>query len=111
MRTREQIIADCEKRYEELQQQAGLQKAKDEERARQKTFACRLCRYGSGLGNYQKCREPLVVGFDPRGYAWAWDCKDGTNYDSKLCGPEKALWRPKPTLCQRIIEAIERFFA
>lgn len=111
MRTREQIVADCEKRYAELQQQAGLRRAEDEERACEKTFSCRLCRYGYGSGNYQKCREPLVVGFDPRGFVWAWDCTDGTSYQSKLCGPEKAFWQPKPPRCQRIIEAIERFLA
>ena len=94
MRTREQIIADLEARYAELEAEA------------QKPWRlrpCSTCRYGSGRGSTQKCREPLVVGFAEKGFRWAWDCNDFSGHESKLCGPEKALWQPKLTLWQRII--------
>ena len=100
MRTREQIIADCEKRFEELQREA-------EAPARQRP--CKTCRFystrgddgyrwGEGYPEYHTCTEPLVQGFGE----WGVEVRK----KPMPCGPEKALWQPiphKPTLCERIL--------
>lgn len=96
MRTQAEILAQCEARYAQLEAQYEEMKRKSER-------SCATCRFGSGLGDAQKCREPLVVGFDKRGFKWAWDCNDFSQHQSALCGPEKALWQPKLKWWQKLI--------
>lgn len=108
MRTQEQIRADLESRYSEIEAE-HMRRIQDP--SMQRTCkSCRWCEDG-GLGKrHLKCREPLVIGFYKHGWTWAYDCNDITVDLAKLCGPEKALWQPKPTLWQRIIEWIEGLF-
>ncbi len=121
MRTREQIIADCEKRYEELRAEKERQ---DSDPIIQR--GCRSCRFCSRKGWELPewfCNEPLVKGLGDRVTVGSWMVTEfnygrGKHHTERRpgklpseihwrfpmpCGPEKALWQPKPTLCQRII--------
>lgn len=81
MRTQEEIIAQLEARYAELEAEAQTPARK---------WPCETCKWK----DYSFCKHPLIIGLDERA-CWTWD----NRYDSKdalLCGPEKALWEPKP---------------
>lgn len=105
MRTREQIIADCERRFAELQEEAERRKVD-----LRLTHPCETCRWQK----YQRCEEPLVKAFgkghrlipympsvEERKSLWRDDKGLGWDFPT-LCGPEKALWQPKLTIWQRI---------
>lgn len=92
MRTHEQIVADCEARFEELQRE---KERRDNDPLIQRP--CKTCRWSIKT----RCKEPLVKGFDnytPPNVDW--QLKLGTlsnNWPTvKLCGLEKALWQPVP---------------
>jgi hypothetical protein len=111
MRTREQIVADCEKRFEELR--AEKERRDGDPRH---IHPCATCRWAKGDYKPELCTEPLVKGFgEPHAfrqyaisaeeYMRTWQDGEGRIWNfPKLCGPEKALWQPKPTWWQRIIE-------
>lgn len=118
MRTREQIIADCEKRFEELRAEKERRHADPLVQRPCHTCAHAL-RMGKSLPEWTCC-EPLVKGFGdaPMVGTWrttAFDYGRLVQHTEKVagcetywrfpmpCGPEKALWQPKPPLCQRII--------
>jgi len=101
MRTQEQIIAQLEARYAELEKTRGDPYTR-----------CKDCKWSTipmGMDDrFRKCHQPLIKGFEVQA-PYAWDCQDGTHHGAKLCGPEKALWakiEPKPTLLSRIISFI-----
>lgn len=112
MRSREQIIADCEARFQELQAEKERRDAD-----RRITHPCTTCRFIT-KGYSRKCVEPLVKGFGDghtlKGFhlpaeQWVelWKDDEGDRWDfPKLCGPEKALWQPieRKTCWQRFLE-------
>ena len=111
MRTREQIIADCEKRFNEMRK--GKETRESDPRF---THTCDNCRFCSGSSDFlweaRYCGEPLVRGFEPPHVLrhelykprTGWRDDQGRHWDfPHLCGPEKALWQPKLTLWQRFI--------
>lgn len=94
MRTQEQIIADCEKRFDELKAE---KQRRDNDPAIQRP--CETCRWFSNIGDdgfdwsasykhHWTCTEPLVKGFDKYG--------PEARRQPMPCGPEKALWTPIP---------------
>ena len=94
MRTREQIMADLEARYAEMEQEAARP---------ERMYPCKTCRWESDFGT--TCSQPLVMGMDAlpiKNPPWTQNEESAL----RLCGPEKALWEPTPvrlTLWQRII--------
>lgn len=126
MRSREQIIADCEKRYLELKQEAD-RRSHDPLLTRK----CQNCKFSSvereDLPQWT-CNEPLVTGFDGPKTIASWARSDigfQVKYDfvenkpnslaNKIywkfpmpCGPEKALWQRKPSWIERIINFWEK---
>jgi len=95
MRTQEEILAQCEARYRELERRAEAIKKLE---AQPKCVDCRWAK-SEYLGH--SCNQPLIKGFDERGPA----CFDSASYGkhrTALCGPEKALWEPKLSLPQRL---------
>ena len=111
MRTREQQIKDMEDRFAEI-------KAESERRANDPAIQmpCETCRWKalkwSSLREGWQCTQPLVVGYSEEALAcWEHPSRDYAKYWEKaeLCGPEKALWEPEPTIRQRILEWLERF--
>lgn len=107
-RTQEQIIAQCEARYAALEKEAEAKREADRLAVERDKVACRKCRWVKGYDrnypNLAQCTQPLVKGFD---------LTDVYTYDSgyrdsrvSLCGPEKALWEPKPALWERVINFI-----
>lgn len=96
MRTQDEILAQCEARYRELERRAEVIKKLE---ARPKCVDCRWIDT-RGYLNGGLCNQPLIKGFDERGP----DCFDRMSYSkhrTALCGPEKALWEPKLNLLQR----------
>ena len=84
-RTQAEIIAQLEARYAEMEAEAN---------SPAKLYPCKACRFSNG----NRCENALVKGLgkQPALNADYWE------YDH-LCGPEKALWEPKPpTLWQRL---------
>lgn len=79
MRTQEQIVAQCEARYAELEKEREARR-----------YTCANCRWSSHDARY--CNEPLVKGFDTR--VWSYDNRFCVvdNTAITLCGPERALW-------------------
>ena len=93
MRTREQVIAECEARMAELQAEAQTTK---------RLKPCRRCVHHSVyLDSWTSCHHPLVVGFGQ-------PVESTANQEPKvrLCGPEKALWVEQVT----IRDIIKAFF-
>lgn len=101
MRTQEQIVADCERRMKELQEEAE-RRANDPNLTR----PCNTCRWHSWRWEYleegPQCSEPLIKGFSSGPIDMGMGKKP--NRIPPLCGPEKALWIPVPTRFERIIE-------
>lgn len=98
VRSEEEIAAQLEARYAELEAEA---------KSRHRQFPCATCRFSSGSGTLTRCRNPLIVGFQEK-WVYAWDCMDGTHLKARLCGPEKALWRQRLSLWQRVLEWLSR---
>lgn len=98
VRTHEQIIAQLEARYVEMEAEAAKPSRK---------FPCQTCRYHSlrwkNLKEGQQCHHPLVMGIDAEPL-WAWDEKKYKSREAALCGPEKALWEPHPVWQQYLPE-------
>lgn len=97
MRTQEEILAQCEARYRELERQAEKIKELDA------IPKCKDCRWVDTRGylNGGRCTQPLIKGFDQIGP----ECFDRLAYSKHrvaLCGPEKALWEPKRSLPRRL---------
>lgn len=93
-RTPEEIQAQLEARYMELEREA--QKP-------ERLYPCSSCRWHEIPGKYDRCYNPLVAGFEIGSYTFT----DSTNA-KRLCGPEKALWEPKLTRWQRFMEWMHR---
>lgn len=94
MRTPEEILAQLEARYAELQRQA---------QSPEMTMPCKTCRWSKySETDHPYCEQPLVKGFstnDKRAVDGVWLGTDAT-----LCGPEKALWEPRLIWWQRFVE-------
>jgi len=91
-RTPEEIQAQLEARYAEMEAEA-------ERKAKAALTACSVCRWANGAW----CRNPLVIGIEQK-LTLNTDRYAG---DASLCGPEKALWElpePKRNLWQRFID-------
>ena len=84
MRTQEQIIAQIEARYAELEAEAQKPAIK---------WPCHKCRHSTSLF----CYHPLIKGF---GSAVAH--MDRKYPEAHLCGQERALWEPELTILQKI---------
>jgi hypothetical protein len=92
-RTPEEIMAQLEARYAELERQA---------QSPEMTMPCKDCRWMHGRQEMPYCRQPLVQGFsgrEKRAVDGGWLGTDAT-----LCGPEKALWEPRLSWWQRFVE-------
>lgn len=115
-RTRDQIIQDCEDELERLRHKAELRRVDP-----LYTHPCTTCRFFKGqedslLGwDYRLCTEPLVQGFGQphqmyhslEGPRTGWQDDAGRTWVfPKLCGPEKALWRPRLSLWQKFIKLL-----
>lgn len=83
---------------EEIQEQLEGRLAELEHEARQRRLqvVCRDCRFARGI----YCVNPLVMGFGAPVF-------QGSS-EADLCGPEKALWREKLPLWQRVLEWVSR---
>lgn len=101
MRTQEQIIQDCEKRYAEL---VAEKKRRDNDPIIQ--YPCKTCRWyshdgedgfcwGDKFPEHHTCVAPLVKGFSKHGLRIS-------RYPHP-CGREKALWEPKISILERIL--------
>lgn len=90
MRTQEEIIAQLEARYAEMEAEANTPIRK---------FPCSTCKHRSII---TYCNSPLVTGLAGRGLPNVdWQMEIGSWPDRrhptvKLCGEEKALWEPEP---------------
>lgn len=104
MRTQEQIIADCEKRYAELC--AEKERIYNDPQIQR---PCPSCRFYSMVGDdgfnwnedfpqYHTCTEPLVQGYRQ------WGVRIGKRNPPFPCGPEKALWQPKLPWWKRFMQ-------
>jgi hypothetical protein len=95
-RTPEEIQAQLEARYAEMEAEA-------ERMAKAALTACSTCRWRHGAF----CKQPLVTGVKPKAILTvdAWKPKGDEAY---LCGPEKALWEPKLTRWQKFMEWMHR---
>ncbi|MGL5736199.1 MAG: hypothetical protein ACRCYS_15145 [Beijerinckiaceae bacterium] len=93
VRTQEQIVAQCEARMAELEQTAASPQMK---------FPCATCRWADKF-KAAWCHHPLVKGFGEEFHMGM----DRSGLPHKryppLCGPEKALWEPKLSLWQRLL--------
>ena len=89
-RTREQILAECQARYAEMEREAAMP---------ERQFPCSTCTYGGGT----RCRNPLIIGIERKSVA-VWD--QTHPLEARLCGPEKALWEPRRPWWQRLIDWI-----
>lgn len=107
MRTQEQIIVDCEAHYKKLKRE---KERRDEDPSIQ--FPCETCRWFRATDDegrewhhehniryYGTCTEPLVKGFRKYGAT--------ARLNPMPCGPEKALWEPKPSIWQRLADLID----
>lgn len=100
MRTQEQIVADCEARMRQLEQEYELMKN------RRVCSDCQWYReidhdgyhwYGSYYKKlYATCHEPLVKGFRQHGIR--------VNQNPMPCGKERALWQPKLSVWQKFVQ-------
>jgi hypothetical protein len=104
MRTHEQVVADVERRFNELKEEKRLH---EEEMAKpQYTKPCKTCLHYTPNGS---CKNPLMLPIDgSRRNGWSlyyWPeklqlCKGPLFKDD----PEQALWEPKPpTFFQKFI--------
>lgn len=89
VRTEEEIQAQLEARYREL-----------EAEGRQQDTSCVKCRW---VHSFQAgwCLNPLIKGYGDGVHMGLGNSDRGKSIPP-LCGPEKALWRPKLTLWQRL---------
>lgn len=101
MRTKEQIIAQLEARYAELERGREEHETKKREEKRKASLACKRCRWSYGGISLQYCRQPLVRGYST-GNVKAMD--NWTSPQATLCGPEKALWEWRWNLWRRFVD-------
>lgn len=94
MRTQEEILAQCEARYCELERRAEVIKKLEEQPK------CVDCRWAESRYLGHICNQPLIKGFDERGPC-CFDRESYSNHRTALCGPEKALWEPKRSMPER----------
>ena len=93
-RTPEQIREQLEARMAELEREAQKPEC---------LYPCVSCRWHKNPALYDRCYQPLVVGFDRDGYVFT------HSIDAvRLCGTEKALWEPKQPYWQRFTEWLSR---
>lgn len=90
-RTPEEIQAQLEARYAEMEAEAERLRA-------QALTACSACRWGKG----SFCKQPLVIGIEQEPTVNVDRHPEGRR--NSICGPEKALWEPIPTRWQRFME-------
>jgi hypothetical protein len=117
-RTPEEIRAQLEARYAEMEAEAARRDADP-----MLLHPCKTCRFmamrwpSSRAGWY--CTNPLVTGFatGENEQIAVWDSAPPGDWHASyrpkaaICGPEKALWAPKPTRWQRFINMLERWMA
>lgn len=94
-RTPEEIKQQLEARLAEIEAEADRARFKE-------ATACRKCRWSNEIGS--RCKQALVIGFD---VDWV-TSHDWSVHSATICGPEKALWEPKRTWWQRILDHIIR---
>ena len=99
MRTQEEILAQCEARYRELERRAEAIKKLE---AQPKCVDCRWIDT-RGYLNGGICNQPLIKGFDELG-PYCFDRESYSKHRTVLCGPEKALWEPKRSLPRRLLD-------
>ena len=99
MRTQEEILAQCEARYCELERRAEVIKKLE---AQPKCVDCRWIDT-RGYLNGGICNQPLIKGFDELG-PYCFDRESYSKHRTVLCGPEKALWEPKRSLPRRLLD-------
>lgn len=85
VRSDEEIQRQLDARVEQLEREAKRRRAQVE---------CRDCRYARGI----YCVNPLVKGFGGPVAQFS--------TEADICGPEKALWRERLSLWQRILDRL-----
>jgi hypothetical protein len=88
-RTQEQVIAQLEARYAEMEAEAASRAADPEH-----LYPCDTCRWGDHFETAW-CHHPLVKGFGDRFYMGMDHNGLAAKRYPPLCGPEKALWELK----------------
>ncbi len=95
-RTPEEIQEQLEARLAELEQEAQRP---------ERLYPCASCRWAEKGTRRPYCYQPLITGLEGKSARrWAYDALQA-DYNV-LCGPEKALWEPKRTWWQRILDRI-----
>lgn len=89
MRTREEIMAQLEARYAEIEAEANSPR---------RQFPCASCRWADKF-EAAWCHQPLVKGFGDRVHMGMGE--EISKTIPNLCGPEKALWEPKQSIWQK----------
>ena len=94
-RTQEEIIAQCEARFAQIEAEGAERAAREARAAEARKTACDLCRWSRERNrpDFMKCANPLVLGFETHRYVYD-TCSTGRRH-SVLCGAEKALWEPR----------------
>jgi hypothetical protein len=95
MRTPEQITASLEARYAQLRAEAERRKRDPEI-----NMPCTTCRWHQVQYMNELCLEPLTKGFGSGHILKSW----GSPRPNHLCGREKALWEPRRSIIQRVID-------
>lgn len=94
-RTQAEIIAQLEARYAEMEAEAN---------SPAKLYPCKTCRFASGPW----CRNALITGIGNKDVTHN---DEYAGYANSLCGPEKALWEPRPpSLWRRFMNWIAALF-
>jgi len=91
-RTPEQIREQVEARYAEMEREINSPAMQ---------FPCKSCRWAAYGPGYHDCIHPLVMGIK---HVRARAMDDWVRPDATLCGIEKALWEPKLSIWQRIVD-------
>ena len=116
MRSDAQITADLKAAYEAMEAEA--KRLREDPRVQYPCTACRYCKQDGLLVDCRldwECSNPLVKAFGkPKDIGTSWrvcigvdDFKDKQGRQWRFphpCGPEKALWQPKLTLLEKLIQ-------